>query len=63
MVEYEDDDSEKLSHNSVDQYIVIVDTNNDIDQMQRLTRSGLQAKIARKFVKKNGRTLSTCIIR
>ena len=44
MVEYKDGDSEELRHKTVGRYIVTVDT--AIDQLQRLTRSRLQAKTA-----------------
>jgi hypothetical protein len=44
MVEYEDGDSEELRHKTVERYIVTADT--AIDQLQRLTRSRLQAKTA-----------------
>jgi hypothetical protein len=49
MVEYEDGDSEELRHKSVERYIVTADTN--IDQLQRLTRSRLQAKTAKQIMK------------
>jgi hypothetical protein len=42
MVEYEDGDSEELRHKTVERYIVTADT--AIDQLQKLTRSRLQAK-------------------
>jgi hypothetical protein len=48
MVEYADGDSEELRHKSVERYIVTVDTK--IDQLQRLTRSRLQAKTAKQII-------------
>jgi hypothetical protein len=44
MTEYEDGDSEELRHKTVGRYIITVDTS--IDQLERLTRSRLQAKTA-----------------
>jgi hypothetical protein len=48
MIEYEDGDSEELRHKSVERYIVTADTK--IDQLQRLTRSRLQAKTAKQIM-------------
>jgi hypothetical protein len=48
MIEYEDGDSEEPRHKSVERYIVTVDTK--IDQLQRLTRSRLQAKTAKQIM-------------
>jgi hypothetical protein len=49
MVEYEDGDSEELRHRTVQKYIVTADT--EIDQLQRLTRSRLQAKTAQQMIR------------
>jgi hypothetical protein len=48
MVEYEDGDSEELRHRSVERYIVTADTK--IDQLQRLTRTRLQAKTSKQIM-------------
>jgi hypothetical protein len=48
MIEYEDGDSEELRHKSVERYIITADTN--IDQLQKLTRSRLQAKTAKQIM-------------
>jgi hypothetical protein len=48
MIEYEDGDSEELRHKSVERYSDTADTN--IDQLQRLTRSRLQAKTAKQII-------------
>jgi hypothetical protein len=42
MIEYDDGDSEELTHKTVEKYIVTADS--AIDQLKRLTRSTLQAK-------------------
>ena len=44
MIEYKDGDSEELRHKTVEKYIVTANT--EMDHMQRLTRSRLQAKTA-----------------
>jgi hypothetical protein len=44
MIEYDDGDSEELTHKTVEKYIVTADS--AIDQLKRLTRSTLQAKTA-----------------
>jgi hypothetical protein len=48
MIEYEDGDSEELWHKLVERYIVTADTK--IGQLQRLTRSRLQAKTAKQII-------------